>query len=345
MSTRFRLRAKQFFLTYPQCETTKEVAAQNIRDRFGDSIEAYAIAAEHHAATEQDPVGGAHLHILLHFKERLEATRADFFDFITGTHGNYQVQKGTIQKVAEYLTKEDQTPLCFGIDLDAAKRKQKSLFGQLAEMIKDGKSMDEIDDEMPGAVLQHKRKLDDYYQFQEAKRRRLEVRENPKKGFLHFEDQDLTVELGLPRPFRTKQYFITGPTGTGKTSLINALNEAGFRGYPLPIDGKFDEWSDDFDFAYIDEFNSQLTLTIMNQFLDGQLMCLTCRYQNKLKKKNVPVFILSNKHLEELYPNTPVAMKAALASRLEIISMWEDPNGKLKYSITLQQTPVQSPHP
>lgn len=340
----FRLCAKRFFLTFPQCETEKQVCADRITTRFGDTIEAFAICAEHHAPTEQDPVGGPHLHMLLHFKKQYNIYRADAFDFICDKHCNVQVQKGRIQDVAKYLTKEDENPLCFGIDLEAAKSKRKSIFGELAEKIKEGKTLDEIDDEFPGAVLQHKRKLEEYSVFQDAKRRRLEVRLNPKRGYLLFEKEDLTVELGFPRAFRTKQYFITGPTGTGKTSLINTLGEQGFRGFPLPIDGKFDEWSDDlYDFAYIDEFNSQLTLTIMNQLLDGQLMCLTCRYQNKLKKKNLPIFLLSNKRLEDLYPNTPAAMKAALASRLEVISMWEDPTGKLKYSLTLQESPVQSP--
>lgn len=344
MSRPFRISAKRFFLTFPQCDTDKAICADRITAKWGDKVVAFAIAAEHHAATEQDPIGGPHLHMIIHFDKQKEITRQDAFDFIAEKHCNIQSQKGTMKQVAEYLTKEDENPLCFGCDLEAAKSKQKSIFGQLAERIKDGKTLDEIDDEFPAAVLNHKRKLDDYMSFQEAKRRRIEVRENPKRGYLLFEHEELTVELGFPRAFRTKQYFITGPTGTGKTTLINSLSEQGFRGFPLPIDGKFDEWSDDlYDFMYIDEFNSQLTLTIMNQLLDGQLMCLTCRYQNKIKKKNIPIFLMSNKRLEDLYPNTPVAMKAALASRLEIISMWENPTGKLKYSLTLQETPVPSP--
>lgn len=344
----FRLRAKRFFLTFPQCDVTKEVCATAINDKWKEAIECYAICKEHHAPTEQDPVGGPHLHMVIHFKDQMNFSNANCFDFITGTHGNYQVQKGGISDVAKYLTKEDKTPLCFGIDLDAAISKKKSIFGSLAEMIKDGKTLDDIDDQFPGAVLQHKRKLEEYEVFQAAKRRRLEVKTDPKRGILTFDDFGLTVEIGVTRPFRTKQFFITGPTGTGKTTFINSLHEAGFRGYPLPIDGKFDEWSDDlYDFAYIDEFNSQLTLTMMNQFLDGQTVCLTCRYQNKWKKKNVPCFILTNKKFDDLYPNTPMSLKDALASRLHMISLWELPqDSKLKISLEMvlaPATPTTSP--
>lgn len=313
----FSLRAKQFFLTFPQCETNKQLVAERLQAKFGDNLAAYAIAAEHHAPTEQDPVGGPHLHILLHLKNRTQFSNANCFDFLTGSHGNYQVQKGPLQKVAEYLTKEDTEPLCFNIDLEAAKAKKASKFDTVAKMVLDGKTMEEIEEEHPGFVLNHKRKLDDYFEFQEAKRRKKVVTPGPHELIVN----GTTIEIGTPRPYRQLQYYICGPPGTGKTSLITRLIEAGFRGYPIPYNGHWEEWSDeDYDFAYADEYNSQVKITEMNQFLTGELMPLNCRYRNKKKNKNVPTFIISNRALHDQYPNCPLAIRQAFWSRLTEIT-------------------------
>jgi len=309
----FRLYAKQFFLTFPQCETPKQVASERIVRHFGDNLAAYAIAAEHHAPTESDPVGGPHLHILLHLNNRTQFKKPDCFDFITESHGNYQTQKGSLQKVAEYLTKEDKEPLCFNIDLEAAKAKKQSKFDQIALMVQDGKTMEDIEMEHPGFVLNHKRKLEEYYDFQEKKRAKKVVRPGPHELIVN----GVTIEIGTKRPYRQLQYYIHGPHGIGKTSLITRLTEAGFRGYHLPYNGHWEEWSDDeYDFAYADEFHSQIKITEMNQFLTGEAMSLCCRFKNKKKLKNVPVFILSNHRLDTQYPNVPAAGKAAFWSRL-----------------------------
>lgn len=313
----FRLQAKQFFLTFPQCETPKQVAAERIIREFGDNLSAYAIAAEHHAPTQDDPVGGPHLHILLHLKEKKHYRNANCFDFITESHGNYQTQKGSLQKVAEYLTKEDKEPLCFNIDLEAAKAKKQSKFDQIALMVQDGKTMEEIEAEHPGFVLNHKRKLEEYYEFQERKRAKKVVLPGPHELIVN----GVTIEIGTPRGYRQLQYYISGPPGTGKTSLISRLTEAGFRGYPIPYNGHWEEWSDDeYDFAYADEYNSQVKVTEMNQFLTGETMSLNCRYRNKKKQKNVPTFILSNRPMMDQYPNVPNVIKTAWMSRLTEIT-------------------------
>lgn len=313
----FRLQAKQFFLTFPQCETPKVLVAERLQQKFGDNLAAYAIAAEHHAPTEQDPVGGPHLHLLVHLKERKTFTNANCFDFLTESHGNYQVQKGTLANVAVYLTKEDTEPLCFNIDLEAAKAKKGSKFDTIARMVQDGKTIEEIEEEHPGFVLNHKRKLDDYYAFQEAKRAKKVVRPGPHELIVN----GITIELGNPRPYRQLQYYVSGPPGTGKTSLITRLTEAGFRGFPIPYNGHWEEWSDeDYDFAYADEYNSQVKITEMNQFLTGETMPLNCRYRNKKKNKNVPTFIISNRPLQDQYPNCPLPIRQAFFSRLQEIS-------------------------
>jgi len=335
----FHLRAKQFFLTFPQCEVSKQVAAERISNYFGDKLAAYAIAAEHHQPTESDPVGGPHLHILLHLHDRTQFKNPDCFDFITQSHGNYQVQKGTLQKVAEYLTKEDKEPLCLNIDLEAAKAKKQSKFDQIALMVQDGKSIEDIEAVHPGFVLNHKRKLDEYYEFQERKRAKKVVLPGPHELIVN----GVTIEIGTQRGYRQLQYYISGPPGTGKTSLISRLSEAGFRGYSIPYNGHWEEWSDDeYDFAYADEFNSQVKVTEMNQFLTGETMSLNCRYRNKKKQKNVPTFILSNRPMMDQYPNVPNVIKTAWMSRLTEITTTTFLEVELN---PIHQTPPTTPPP
>jgi len=309
----FRLHAKQYFLTFPQCETSKQVVAERLVAKFGYELSCYAIAAEHHAATEQDPIGGPHLHLMVHFKEKKFFGRPDCFDFLCEKHGDYQTQKGPISKVAEYLTKEDKEPLCFNIDLEAAKAKKASKFDTIAQLVREGKTFEEIEEEHSGFVLNHKRKLEEYIEFHEKKRAKKVVRPLPHELIVN----GVTIEIGTPRTYRQQQYYVSGPPGTGKTSLITRLTEAGFRGYAIPYNGHWEDWSDDeYDFAYADEFNSQVKITEMNQFLTGEAMSLNCRYRNKKKLKNVPTFIISNRNVMDQYPNVPTTIRQAFLSRL-----------------------------
>jgi len=328
----FRINAKRFFLTFPQCEVPKQDVAARIQGKWPEDIDAFAIAQEHHAATEADPIGGPHLHIVIHFKEKKNIKDAAYFDFLCGQHCNVQGQKGSNSQVATYLTKEDASPLTFQCDLEDWKSKKTAIFTRVAELVKEGKTLDEIDDLMPGHVYPNKRRLEEYIDFQEAKRRRLT--EVIKAGYIDI--NEYSIGVGLHRRFRELQYYIWGPHGIGKTTIIIRLIEAGFRGYHLPYNGHWDEWSDSsFDFAYADEFNGQIKITEMNNFLDGSPMSLPCRYHNRKKNKNVPVFILSNRPLDDQYKNIPVEIRTALASRLSVIHLEAHP----EVTVTLNETP------
>lgn len=336
MSTRFRLNAKRFFLTFPQCETTKQAASDNLQAKWGEDIEAYAIAAEHHEPTEEDPVGGPHLHMVIHFKEKKNFLDPHCFDFITGTHGNYQVQKGRLCDVAKYLTKEDKEPLCYNLDLEAAMAKKLSKYDVIAKLVAEGKSIEEIDAEHPGFVLREKRKLEEYIEFQKSKRARLNVPDYP--SWLNV--NDVEIPIGMPRQHRATQYYIWGPPGIGKSSIINRLTDAGYRGFALPYNGHWEQWSDtDYDFAYADEFHGQVKITELNAFLAGDLMHLPCRYNNKMKTKNVTTLILSNLPPDQVYKNVPEVQRQALLSRLTVITS----DTFLEVTLTAQQTPISSP--
>lgn len=99
-STKIRLQGKNFFLTYPRCELTRQDLAESLKTKA--DIIYLLIARELH----ED--GYPHLHALISSKEKLRVSNPAFFD-CHGYHGNYQTARKT-DDVREYILKSDETP-------------------------------------------------------------------------------------------------------------------------------------------------------------------------------------------------------------------------------------------
>lgn len=102
-----RLQGKNFFLTYPRCELSREDLAESLKTKT--EVDYLLIARELHAD------GYPHLHALLTAKTKLRVSNATFFD-CHNYHGNYQTARKT-DDVREYLLKADLTPYEEGIYL------------------------------------------------------------------------------------------------------------------------------------------------------------------------------------------------------------------------------------
>ena len=212
----------------------------------------------------------------------------------------------------------------------------RSMYDLIAKKILEGASYDEIVEEFPGTALKEKRKLEEFIEYSKVKRAKLNVPDYP--SWLNVNGVD--IPIGMPRAQRATQYYIWGPLGIGKSTIITRLTDAGYRGFALPYNGHWEDWSDtDYDFAFADEFHGQVKITELNNFLAGDMMHLPCRYHNKMKVKNITTIILSNYPLSEQYKNVPEASRLALASRLTVITS----DVFLEVTLTPQQTPVQSP--
>lgn len=76
--TRFSMKGKRFFITYPHCMMTKERALEIMRERFGENIKEIVICEEKH--DDDTP----HLHVLLNMKHmiRLTIEGAKLDDFV-----------------------------------------------------------------------------------------------------------------------------------------------------------------------------------------------------------------------------------------------------------------------
>lgn len=329
---RFQLKCRRLFLTFPQCSVTKELALERLISKYQGELTWYIIAEEQHAD------GTPHLHLALEFKKEFSTRKQDVFDFIGDKHGNYQSMKNQ-RKCVEYVTKHG-VYLSHGIDVSAIRNKKKSLSAHVAKALMDGKSLEEIVNEDPGFFMMHKRKIEDFQQYVQSrnnKRTRL-----PWVPFLDADIADMDAlsdrEIALwlnqnirqKRPLKTKSLYIWGPPNMGKSSLIQSLGRF-LSIYVIPRDEEFyDEYEDGlYDLAVLDEAKSTKTMQWLNQWLDGQVMCLRKKGKQYTKTQNIPTIILSNYSLEQNYKKLyernelgPLITRLMFVEVKSFISVW-----------------------
>lgn len=311
----FRLQARRFFLTFPQCATTKETAIDNAHSLLPD-INWIVVCEEKH----QD--GSPHLHVALELKEKKHIRDPNFFDPIGGQHGNYQAMKNKA-KCIEYVIKAGDF-IAEGIVPQDVLKKKDGRSSWAAKRIMAGATLEELNEEDPGFVLLHKRKIEEYGNWLAIKKQRHNIR--PWR-LLHLENltgtnleiaQWLNENMFVSRSFKQPQLYIHGVHSLGKTSLIRQLSEFA-NIYHVPLQEDFyDMYNDeDYDLAVIDEFKGQKMIQWLNSFLDGSVVTLRKKGGQIMKKKNIPVIICSNYAVYEVFHKAnPVALNA-LRSRLK----------------------------
>ena len=272
-------------------------------------------------------------------KQKVNYTSPTCLD-INNFHGNYQSAKGSLKQIMTYMTKEDKEPYLFNLDLETIMaEKKKSIASEIAIKIKEGSTLEDIDNDFPGYVLSNKRKISEYIEWQEnIKRAKVTVTPH------HLCINNDIFDVGTRREHRQKQLYIWGPAGIGKTSIINRMLDAGLRGFHLPYNGHWEDWFDNsYDFAFADEFHGQVKITELNKFLEGAVMHLPCRFQNKMKCKNILTIILSNVSPEEQYMTVPNSIRTAFLDRLIVLHLEAHPSVTVLPMTVPQTSPIGTP--
>ncbi len=322
MSSRYKLSAKNLFLTYPQCNIKKEEVSLRITEFFEENLSWCVVAEEDHKD------GTPHIHCIIALKERVQVHREDYFDFLTGKHGNYQGCRN-VTKVLTYVTKDNEY-VQVNIDvleflrLRKAKKSTKSAI--IAQYIIDGNmSLKEIMLLYPGFVMMHQRKIRDFQTL-------VSVINKPKKkdwigaSVLCTEnnrDSDiarwLNKNIKKKRKFKQEQLYIWGDTNMGKTSLIEKLSDY-LDIYYLPAEDYYDTYLDNsYDLVVMDEFKGQKRVSFLNQFLQGSTMPLPKKGSQYVKCQNLPCIFLSNYSLRNAYKNIDYTSTCAFESRFQEI--------------------------
>lgn len=316
----FRMNAKQFILTFPQCDTKKEVAVERLQQKWKDELKGYIVCEEQHKD------GTPHLHVFLLFNKKKNVKSKDFFDFIGGKHGSYEVAR-SVRGSVEYVTKAGNY-VVEGLDVDAIIKKKGQKNEKYAKMLMDGKSLEEINKEDPGYVMINKRKLEEYQSWvtcMSEKRRKIDWVPPSIEGLTDANKQIaewICKNIRVTRKFKAPQLYIHGPRNLGKTSLIEWL-EKSLSVYHIPMGEDFyDLYSDDYDLVVMDEFKGQKTIQWLNLFLQGSPMNIRKKGSQYMKRKNLPCIILSNYSLSEIYLKAREDGRlGTLEARLEIIEI------------------------
>lgn len=334
---KFRLNATDLFLTYPHCDMDPAEVERELR-RILKWFDKAAICRESHAN------GLPHLHAIVHLSKRCNLHSPTSLDIRDGRgrvfHGNYQPARNA-SDCLNYVEKDRDVRYCGGTMEDvqsvlrAAIPQENSRKRKLAEALGElmtGKTLGDLlrdPNYVSLAIIQQRNLLAaksilTTEMFLKKSKKWLTASGAPGSASALIAEW-LNKNLMKPRPFRSPQLYLYGPTGIGKTSFIAALEPA-VRIYYLPM---LEDWYDDyddgkFDLVVLDEFNSQKTLQFMNQLLDGQVLPLKQKGRQVVKRDNLPVVILSNYSPDECYGKTDPSRKATFLSRLHVVFSCEN---------------------
>lgn len=311
---KFKLQAKKVYLTFPHCDVDPASALARVREHFGDErIKWIVVCRELHRD------GTPHLHCAIWLRSRVKTSSSDFFDFVGGQHGNYQVMRDP-PDVVKYVTKEDDwvswPPSWDAKAYVAARKKRTSTsFETVAGMVGEGDSIRAINAVHPGFMLQHLTKVRAYASFVQSVAQRdlldwpapippadvvkLAVTSHQVYSWIRG-----NVMTGASRMFGAKQLMVIGPTGIGKSTLIYNLARY-LRIYYVPMGENFyDSYSDsEYDLIVFDEYRSQKTIQWMNSFVQGAPVSLRIKNGQVLKRKHLPVIVLTNYEPHDAYSN------------------------------------------
>lgn len=317
----FRMNCKNFFLTFPQCQTTKEVALDRLKVKFPSGK--FLVCHENHMS------GDDHLHCLVQLDASLHIRDPRYFDFVGDQHGKYEPARN-IRKSVEYITKKGDY-VSHGIDVESILNKSAPKSGKIAQMLSDGRSLSEIDNEDKGFFMMNKRKVEEYESWVSQKKARdnlqpwVEFTEAQIEGMNSSSKQIalwLNKNIKKKRPFKQAQLYIHGPKNMGKTTLITWLKNF-VTVYSMPKSEEFYDLYEDafYDLIVMDEFQAQKKVTDLNEWLQGSEMNVRKKGRQGLKKENLPFIILSNYSLENAYKNCSEYTLDLLRCRLEFVEI------------------------
>lgn len=305
---KFRINAKNLFLTYPKNDNEPVDVMNRIIDHFGmEKISYICVSQEEH----EDKT--LHLHALVCLKAKVDIPNATpILEQWGGKNGNYENPRN-VRNVLDYVKKHG----VFVEKGEAPTAAKQKISQQVAEGVANGLSLDQLDEMDRGYMMLNMKRIESYMSYHSKKKARLEEKRPP----LIYHKWGHAIEFGMPREHKQKQYWIYGPPNTGKTTFILNIFTEGFKGFQIPENNDFSGWDDNYDFSYIDEFNGQLTIQFLNLWLEGVPMHLNTKGGSSRKTKNIPTFIISNLPPDRVYWKVSQEILDTLLVRINVIKI------------------------
>lgn len=199
---------KQYALTYPRCEVSKERAMEILRQMA--DVESVVVAQETHAEADAEGGSGMHLHAYVKFTTQKRRSTESFE--IDGHHGDVQICRN-VRAWITYITKEDKEPACHNFDVEECLKKKRAV---LTAAMAATMTAEEIGTQVRAELYRR-------------------VREGAR-----------LYRLETSKPLRTQDVrgiWVYGEKGAGKSHLEILIEEAGI---PLYIKQR-NKWWDGYD--------------------------------------------------------------------------------------------------
>ncbi|AAU00333.1 AC1 protein [Tomato leaf curl Guangdong virus] len=266
---RFSIKAKNYFLTYPQCSLTKEEALSQLQNlQTPTNIKFIKICRELHKN------GNPHLHVLMQFEGKYNCTNNRFFDLVSPTrsthfHPNIQGAKSS-SDVKSYIHKDGDIIEWgqFQVDGRSARGGCQNANDACAEALNAGSKDAAL------AIIREKLPKDYIFQFHNLNSNLDRIFAPPLEIFVSpflSSSFDLVPEeleewaaenvMGAAaRPFRPNSIVIEGESRTGKTMWARSLGPHNYLCGHLDLSPKVysnDAWYnviDDVDPHYLKHF-------------------------------------------------------------------------------------------
>lgn len=324
-----RKNAQKWFLTWPQLGEQRPVDAELsltyfctfMKERLPDNSVIKAILSHEDHADRGDVDGGTgvHIHLVFQLENKWNCpSNMEFFDDLYGKHPNIQTCRN-FQKSVVYVGK-DGDYATLNIDYEAMKEavenKISYSFVAAAKHVKEGKTVDEIDEIAPHFVMRERRKIEEYIVYQEQKRQRKEV----KPVFPGFQDVPRGIEdrrewqsvvdwanknFLEPRGRRQQQLWLYGAHGIGKSYPWDTILIEYFKMYSWNYDNRQENDVKTCDFVLMDEMTGGVTASFLKLFSQmSKTAKITIRYGGMFTfDRNVPLIVISNPPPSEVYKN------------------------------------------
>lgn len=278
--------------------------------------------------------GDPHAHVVVCLKAKYRSRQPDHLDALFSKHGNYQSAKN-VKDVLRYVIKDGDFH-AKGIDVNqflSGKRKRTGVQDEVSKKIRSGADLYSIATEYPGFALVNLAKMVAFKHFCESipptlVKARLEPFPLGSPQMLRPDMRSIHSWIGEnlfrtePRPYRSKQLWLYGSSGTGKTTLCMNLSKHVRTYWVNTMESWFDNYPDDTELVVFDEFSGYYTLTFMKQFLCGEPMKLRVKGVAPVYKKGNPaVIICSNQSPQLVYGKASPCDMEALMSRLLTVEL------------------------
>jgi hypothetical protein len=282
---KFRFNSAQVFLTYSQCDLSRESVLDFLHTR-GRVLQA-VIAQETHKDL------GLHIHAYVKYQKRIDVTNPRHFD-IKQFHPKIEAVR-SVHAVQKYVQKEDKDVLQFNIDIEQVFSAKKAHKRAICKQLLEGAKLCDVVDENPEMLYEYDRIQRNLALYKTDKARL----QPDLVGFI-------PNPWGLLMPIKTdtkqKHYWIwSRMPNTGKTTKFLLPLQEKARCSFYNYQENFQEVFSDSQFVLFDEFSTaHLKVTNINMMCDG-----TYQYP---RKSSSPVtvkaimIICGNKHPNEIYP-------------------------------------------